>query len=66
MRKAYVFLLLLGMLTVVGAAGSPRANETQDEQELRQIEATTAKGEQQNDVSMMRLFASDFVLPAGR
>jgi len=61
MRKAYVFLLLLGTLTVVGAAGSPRAKETQDEQELRQIEATTAKGEQQNDVSMMRLFASDFV-----
>ena len=65
MRKAYVFLLLLGTLTVVGAAGSPRAKETQDEQELRQIEATTAKGEQQNDVSMMRLFASDFV-SAGR
>jgi ketosteroid isomerase-like protein len=61
MRKAYVFLLLLGTLTVVGAAGSPRAKGTQDEQELRQIEATTAKGEQQNDVSMMRLFASDFV-----
>jgi hypothetical protein len=65
MRKAYVFLLLLGTLTVVGAAGSPQANETQDEQELRQIEATTAKGEQQNDVSMMRLFAGDFV-SAGR
>jgi hypothetical protein len=61
MRNAYVFLLLLGTLTVVGAASSPPATETQDEHELRQIEATIAKGEQQNDVSMMRLFASDFV-----
>jgi hypothetical protein len=60
-----VLLLLLGTLTVVGAASSPQATQTQDEQELRQIEATTAKGEQQNDVSMMRLLASDFV-SAGR
>jgi hypothetical protein len=65
MRKPYVFLLLLGTLTVVGAASSPPASQTQDERELRQIEATTAKGEQQNDVSMMRLFASNFVF-AGR
>ncbi len=65
MRKTYVFLLLVGTLTVVGAASSPQATQTQNEQELRRIEATTAKGEQQNDVSMMRLFASDFV-SAGR
>ena len=65
MRTTYVFLLLFGTLTVVGAASSPQATQTQDEQDLRQIEATTAKGEQQNDVSMMRLFASDFV-SAGR
>jgi hypothetical protein len=61
MGKICVFLLLLGTLTVVGAASTPQAAQTQDEQELRQIEATIAKGEQQNDVSMMRLFASDFV-----
>jgi hypothetical protein len=65
MRKTYVFLLLLGTLTVVGAASRPQATQTQDEQELRQIESTTAKGEQRNDVSMMKLFASDFV-SAGR
>jgi hypothetical protein len=65
MRKSYVFLLLFGTLTVVGAASNPQATQTQDEQELRQIEATTARGEQQNDASMMRLFASDFV-SAGR
>jgi hypothetical protein len=65
MRKTYVFLLLLGTLTVVGAASRPQVTQTQDEQELRQIESTTAKGEQQNDVSMMKLFASDFV-SAGR
>jgi hypothetical protein len=68
MQKAYVFLLLAGTLTVVAVLknGQPQqATQTQDEQELRQIEATTAKGEQQNDVSMMRLFASDFV-SAGR
>jgi hypothetical protein len=61
MRKAYVFLVLFAALTVVEAASSPRTTQTHDEQELRQIEATTAKGEQQNDVSMMGLFASDFV-----
>jgi hypothetical protein len=61
MRKAYGFLLLLGTLMVVAAAGSPQSTGSQDEQELRQIEATTAKAEQQNDVSMMTLFASDFV-----
>jgi len=65
MRKTHVFVLLLGTLTVVGAASGPQATQTQNERELRQIEATTAKGEQQNDVSMMRLFASDFV-SAGR
>jgi hypothetical protein len=61
MRKAYGFLLLLGTLMVVAAAGSPQSTGSQDEQELRQIEVTTAKAEQQNDVSMMTLFASDFV-----
>jgi hypothetical protein len=65
MRKTYVFLLLLGTLTVVGAVSRPQATQTRDEQELRQIESATAKGEQQNDVSMMKLFASDFV-SAGR
>jgi hypothetical protein len=55
------FLPLLGALAVVGPVSSPQGTQTQDEQELRQIEATTAKGEQQNDVDMMKLFASDFV-----
>jgi hypothetical protein len=61
MRKTYLFLLLAGTLTVVAATSSPQQTQTQDEQELRQIETTIAKGEQQNDVSMMRLLASDFV-----
>jgi hypothetical protein len=61
MRKAYVFLLLLATLTLVAAASSRQATEIQDEQELRQIEATTARCEQQNDVSMMKLFAGDWV-----
>jgi hypothetical protein len=61
MRKLHVLLLLLGTLTAVAVKSSPQATESQDEQALRQIEVTTAKGEQQNDVSMMRLFASDFV-----
>jgi hypothetical protein len=61
MRKLQVFLLLVGALTVVTSTSSPQATESQDEQELRRIEATTAQGEQQNDVSMMRLFAGDFV-----
>jgi hypothetical protein len=63
MRKTHMFLLVLGTLAVVGAASGPQATQTQDEQELRQIEATTAKCEQQNDVSMMKLFASDWVGP---
>jgi hypothetical protein len=62
MQKIYVFLLLLSTLTVVEAASSPQATQVQDEQELRQIEATIAKCEQQNDVSMMKLFNSDFVV----
>jgi len=61
MRVICVFLLLLGTLTVVGAASSSQGTQTQDEQALRQIEAATAKGEQQNDVGMMKFFASDFV-----
>jgi hypothetical protein len=61
MQKAYVFLLLVGTLTVVVASASRQPTATQDEQELRQIEVTTAKCEQQNDVSMMKLFTSDFV-----
>jgi hypothetical protein len=64
MRKLHVLLLLLGTLTAVAVKSSPQATESQDEQALRQIEVTTAKGEQQNDVSMMRLFASDLFLPA--
>jgi hypothetical protein len=66
MRKASVFLLLLGTLTVVAVANRPQATETQDEQQLRQIEATTAKCEQQNDVSMMRLFASDWMASSNK
>ena len=60
MRKLHLLLLL-----AVTVKSSPQATESQDQQELRQIEGTTAKGEQQNDVSMMKLFASDFV-SAGR
>src|SRR5580692_9556764 len=61
MRRICVFLLLLGTLTVVGVASSPQGTQSQDEQDLRKIETTTAKGEQQNDVGMMKFFASDFV-----
>jgi ketosteroid isomerase-like protein len=61
MRRICTFLLLLGALTVVGVASNPKGTQAQDEQELRQIEATTAKGEQQNDVAMMKFFAGDFV-----
>jgi hypothetical protein len=61
-----VLVLLRGTLTVAGAASSPQATETRDEQELLPIEATTAKGEQQKDVSMMSLFASDLVCAGKR
>jgi ketosteroid isomerase-like protein len=62
MRKASMSLLLLGTLVVVVAGNSPQTVKSQDEQQLRQIEATTAKCEQQNDASMMSLFADDFVV----
>jgi hypothetical protein len=61
MRKLHLLLLLVGTLSAVTVKSSPQATESQDQQELRQIEGTTAKGEQQNDVSMMKLFASDYV-----
>jgi ketosteroid isomerase-like protein len=60
MQKASVFLLLLGIVTLVAVESSSQG--TQDEQKLREIESRTAKCEQQNDVSMMSLFADDFVV----
>jgi hypothetical protein len=61
MRKTFVFLWLLATLALLAAASTREAIETQDEQDLRQIEATTARCEQQNDLSMMKLFAGDWV-----
>jgi hypothetical protein len=47
------------------ASGS-QTNQTPDEQQLRAIESRTAKGEQQSDVSMMSLFAGDFIFSGKR
>jgi hypothetical protein len=62
MQKACVFLLLLGIVALVAVESSSQGTQTQDEQKLREIESRTAKCEQQNDVSMMSLFADDFVV----
>jgi hypothetical protein len=51
---------------MVALESSLQSAQTQDEQQLRQIEATVAKCEQQNDVSMMSLFADDFVFSGRR
>lgn len=51
LKKAFP-LVFLAIFTVLALPGNPRTT-TQDEQQLREIETTTAKGEQQNDVSMM-------------
>ena len=49
-------------LTVIAMADGPQATRDQEEQQqLRQIELATAKAEQQNDASMMSLFANDWV-----
>src|SRR5215467_6525622 len=60
MRRASFLLVFVAIFTVIALPSDPRAT-TQDEQQLRQIEATTGKGEQQNDASMMSLFANDWV-----
>jgi ketosteroid isomerase-like protein len=62
MRTGSAFLLLVGIVTVVAVESRSQATKARDEQELREIEARTAKCEQQNDVSMMSLFADDFVV----
>jgi len=66
MRKSSILLLVLGTVTMVALESSLQSAQTQDEQQLRQIEATVAKCEQQNDVSMMSLFADDFVFSGRR
>jgi ketosteroid isomerase-like protein len=60
MVKTAFPVLFLAIFTVLALPGNPRTT-TQDEQQLRQIEVATAKGEQQNDVSMMSFFADDWV-----
>jgi len=52
-------LVLLAIFTLL-ARPSTRTT-SQDEQELRRIETTTGRGEQKNDVSVMSVFASDWV-----
>jgi ketosteroid isomerase-like protein len=60
MQRAFLFFLLFESITLT-VSGNPQSAPPQDEQQLRQIEVNTAKGEQQNDVSMMTLFANDWV-----
>jgi ketosteroid isomerase-like protein len=62
MQKASLFLLLLGIVALVPVESKSQGAQTQDEQQLREIESRTAKCKQQNDVSMMSLFAEDFVV----
>jgi hypothetical protein len=54
-----------GRHTDGGRSGKQPSGNPNSRRTGTSAEATTAKGEQQNDVSMMRLFASDFV-SAGR
>jgi hypothetical protein len=61
MQRAFLFLLLFESFTLTVPGTNPQSALSQDEQQLSQIEATTGKCEQQNDVSMMTLFADDWV-----
>jgi ketosteroid isomerase-like protein len=61
MRNVTVCSLVLMTLAAVTAAYSRQETENPDEQRIREIEAATAKGEQQNDVSMMGLYAEGFL-----
>lgn len=54
MKNALLCILSLGTLPSM----TPRT-QSQDEQQLRKIEAQLAKFEQQNDVSVMSLIAND-------
>jgi ABC-type protease/lipase transport system fused ATPase/permease subunit len=66
MRNVTVCSLVLMTLAAVTAAYSRQETENPDEQRIREIEAATAKGEQQNDVSMMGLYADGFLFLAKR
>lgn len=61
MRNTFVLLSTVGVLAVVAVAQSQKAANTQDEQQLRKIEAETGKFEQQNDSSKMDLLADDWL-----
>lgn len=62
MQKTFAFLLLSMLVTVVAVEIRSQSIQSHDEEQLREIESRTAKCEQQNDVSMMSLFADDFVV----
>ena len=63
MRKSFLLLSAAGVLAVAVAAQSQKEAKTQDEQQLRKIEAEAGKFEQQNDSSKMDLLADDWISP---
>ena len=60
MRNAISLPVFGAIFTLFTLPSNPRTT-AQDERQLRQIEMTTARCEQQNDASMMSLFANDWV-----
>lgn len=59
-------LSTLGALAVVAVGQNQKAAKSQDEQQLREIEAKTGEFEQENDWARMDLFlADDWVSPGG-
>ncbi len=61
MHKIIGFLACAGWLGALAFGRSQRPSKTQDDQELRRIEAETANFEEQSDASKMRALADDWV-----
>jgi len=61
MKKSLVVLVGAGILLGVFASRFAVSAKSSDEAEILRIEKQTALGEQQNDVSVMHLFAEDYI-----
>jgi hypothetical protein len=61
MRRMLILLFALGVIAVDALAQSTRSPTSQDEAQIRKIEAEAGQFEQANDLSIMKLLADDWV-----
>src|SRR5467141_2043217 len=61
MKKSLFVLVGSGVLLVVFGSWFAVSAKSSDEADILRIETQTTVGEQQNDISMMHLFADDYI-----